>query len=502
MTRRKAGTGSIEILPSGNERLRITVDRKRRDLGTVDAESGGETLDAVRYKLDQGSAKAVGGTTFRAYGEQWLDDLEASGRRSMKTVRVGWRKHVARSDFADFALSSVTRAHVKEFARQLQKKGLGKGTIRNTLGFVKQCFEAAIDEQLVDANPAAFRAKKHRAAQLDPATWTYLLPAEQKQLLECEAIPYEDRLFIEFILGTGMRIGEVVNLALSDLHVDKDPRVVVRIGARDATTTKTGRIRVVPLWGHGLRAARGWVEFLKTSGRKNPHSAAFPLKSGCRRLSNRPFGTGANLWFVYLKAAGFTRRIRIHDLRHTCASSMVAGWWGKVWSLMQVRDYLGHTSIKLTERYTHLAVSDAAEFAQESDRAWSANPTPIPRTTPEALVSEASAVENSTSTRSTDTPVVSGGYATSWASRGIRSDLVEVLSDIARRRAVDPERLRQLADKVRDERRAADPLEQLCARAEEPGPHQVDRFVELAAAVLDQAPDETVGNATQNGGAA
>ena len=54
---------------------------------------------------------------------------------------------------------------------------------------------------------------------------------------------------------------------------------------------------------------------------------------------------------------GITRRVRWHDLRHTCASSLIAGWWGRRWSLEEVKGLLGHSSVKITERYAHLADS-------------------------------------------------------------------------------------------------------------------------------------------------
>jgi integrase len=55
--------------------------------------------------------------------------------------------------------------------------------------------------------------------------------------------------------------------------------------------------------------------------------------------------------------AGITRRVRFHDLRHTCASSLVAGWWGRAWRLEEVKAILGHGSVTMTERYAHLAQS-------------------------------------------------------------------------------------------------------------------------------------------------
>ncbi len=61
-----------------------------------------------------------------------------------------------------------------------------------------------------------------------------------------------------------------------------------------------------------------------------------------------------------------------HDLRHTFASSLVAGWWGRVWGASgEVRDLLGHYSATVTERYAHLAPSALAERrSRRPTRAW------------------------------------------------------------------------------------------------------------------------------------
>ena len=42
---------------------------------------------------------------------------------------------------------------------------------------------------------------------------------------------------------------------------------------------------------------------------------------------------------------------RIHDLRHSCAAWLVSASV----ALTEVRDLLGHTTVKMTERYAHLA---------------------------------------------------------------------------------------------------------------------------------------------------
>ena len=68
--------------------------------------------------------------------------------------------------------------------------------------------------------------------------------------------------------------------------------------------------------------------------------------------NNRPF---LDTWPEHLVAAKIKRPIRWYDLRHTCASSLVSGWWTDAhWTLEMVQAYLGHNSRLSTERYAHL----------------------------------------------------------------------------------------------------------------------------------------------------
>ena len=55
---------------------------------------------------------------------------------------------------------------------------------------------------------------------------------------------------------------------------------------------------------------------------------------------------------------------RIHDLRHTCAAWLVSN---RV-PLAEVRDVLGHTTVKMTERYAHLAPENLRAAVSVLDR--------------------------------------------------------------------------------------------------------------------------------------
>jgi len=87
----------------------------------------------------------------------------------------------------------------------------------------------------------------------------------------------------------------------------------------------------------------------------------WPATNGGRRDKGEP-----HWWKDAVRAAGIDRNVRWHDLRHTCASSLIAGWWGRKWSLEEVKEMLGHASITTTERYAHLAESEIQKAAKET----------------------------------------------------------------------------------------------------------------------------------------
>jgi hypothetical protein len=165
-----------------------------------------------------------------------------------------------------------------------------------------------------------------------------------------------------------LRAGELVTLRLADLHIDvAQPSATVRYGTAPDLPTKTGRIRDIPVFHHSLNAVRVWIASMPTWLEKNPDKLVFPGTRGGFRSENHVIRWDD--WKAILKLAGITRRFRWHDLRHTCASSLVSGFWGRRWSLEEVMGMLGHTDIKTTQRYAHLAPTALKQAGEETQRA-------------------------------------------------------------------------------------------------------------------------------------
>lgn len=394
MAKRESGRGSIVKLSDGRYWVRGPLIGKSRP--TIDYVASESEAIALLEHVCKGlnSRAREGCPTFLKFGEQVLDERELQGIRGSGKDRKRFAGHLATAGFANKNLDKIKPADISDWIRKMGmklandrrgKRRLSRHTIVRCLTLASQIFDQACPQNrnIIQSNPCAgMKVKSHEARTEEP--WTFLDWEEQCAIRDCEAMPLADKLAILFAIGTGLRGGEQFNLLLQDLHCDEDepePRVVVRYGSANKGT-KSKKIRTVPLFGVALEAARAWLQLLPKFCPNNYQGLVFPFPGGSRRGEGKPLGNGKFLphpngthtlvgavpkrvvtggthryvdrFVTVLAMAGITRNVRWHDLRHTCASSLVSGMWGEPWTLQEVKDLLGHSSITVTERYAHL----------------------------------------------------------------------------------------------------------------------------------------------------
>jgi len=134
-------------------------------------------------------------------------------------------------------------------------------------------------------------------------------------------------------LYTGLRRGELFNLTWQDINFDRSMLTVQGGGA------KSGKTRHIPLHDEALKLLKGWH---KQCPQKN--TLVFTNKDDGR------FDHVNTSWRGVLKVAEI-ENFRWHDMRHTFASWLVM----ERVDLNTVRELLGHSDLKMTFRYAHLA---------------------------------------------------------------------------------------------------------------------------------------------------
>jgi len=148
---------------------------------------------------------------------------------------------------------------------------------------------------------------------------------------------HRNKAMIETMYGCGLRVSELVNMKLTDIHRD-DGFVTV--------TGKGNKQRLVPVGSTALREIDSYFEKRKLMHVIIDQNILFLNRRGKRLTRVMVFTIIKNL----ATAAGIRKNISPHTFRHSFATHLVEGGA----DLRAVQEMLGHESITTTEIYTHI----------------------------------------------------------------------------------------------------------------------------------------------------
>lgn len=203
-------------------------------------------------------------------------------------------------------------------------------------------------------NPEALRffAKSPKVSQ-DPA-YEVLTEGEVARMLSAARVrSARDHALLAVMSGMGLREAEVVGLRIGDLkEVDDDGQVLMRVEGKGA------KIRAIPvspeLW--RLVQRHVLISGRSLSSRTDSRKPLFPSREGG---GGKPLTTRAVRYIVkkYARAAGITKPISPHSIRHTVGTNMAVNEA----PLLVIQQFLGHSDPKTTLRYVRRAEELAAK---------------------------------------------------------------------------------------------------------------------------------------------
>lgn len=148
---------------------------------------------------------------------------------------------------------------------------------------------------------------------------------------------HRNRAIIETMYGCGLRVSELVNMRLTDIH---------RTEGFVSVTGKGNKQRLVPVGSVALKEIDNYMERRVTLSVITNANILFLNRRGKKLSRVMVF----NIIRDTAAAAGIKKKISPHTLRHSFATHLVEGGA----DLRAVQEMLGHESITTTEIYTHL----------------------------------------------------------------------------------------------------------------------------------------------------
>lgn len=242
----------------------------------------------------------------------------------------------------DDKIEYVDRSVMRKYIVYLKKSDYSARSISRKISTVRSFFKFCLREGIIKVNPTINLI----TPKINKKLPYFLYLQEVNKLIETPLkntiFGIRDRAILELLYGTGIRVGELVNLNICNIDLYEKTIIVFGKGSKE---------RILPLGNPSIRAIQEYLSSRnlfekKIFVNKNDLEALFLNRLG-GRLTTRSI---RRIIIKYMKMAGLNKKISPHVLRHSFATHLLEGGA----DLRSVQELLGHKSLSTTQIYTHI----------------------------------------------------------------------------------------------------------------------------------------------------
>lgn len=234
-------------------------------------------------------------------------------------------------------LINFSRGDLIDYLDLLRKEGYSVSSISRIFSSLRGLCKYMIIEHIRDDNPSENLET--------PKRWLYLPKSltlnEIKSLLEStqqversNPLLYRDRVMIELVYSSGLRVSELISLKLEDLNLEAGFLRVIGKGSKE---------RIVPICMRTLKLLKNYIDNERKAILKKKNSQYLFVTNRGKPMTRQRF-------WQSIKEAGKSLGLKItpHMLRHSFATHMLEGGA----DLRSLQKLLGHSDISTTQIYT------------------------------------------------------------------------------------------------------------------------------------------------------
>ncbi len=282
-----------------------------------------------------------------------------------------YRNYISKTIISNIPISEIKSLSIQKFYNDLSKKQNKNDTlIKSVHKLLRNFFDYAEREGYIIKNPCINISLPKTKKTVDEiitektTKFQYFTEEEIPELIQLFD-GYSIQNIIIFALGTGMRKGEIFGLQWDD--VDFEEKLIYvkhnlsytpeinEIGKREyktilQTPKSNNSVRVIPM-------SNKIYELLKLL----PHNSKYVFSSS-KTHNHFDIKWAEKIWTKKTKGTKFENR-RFHDLRHTFATMLLL----KGANLIQLKELLGHSSVKITEIYLDALPKTKEEIINKID---------------------------------------------------------------------------------------------------------------------------------------
>ena len=264
---------------------------------------------------------------------------------TIEAYRNDLRWLLAYVNFHGLKVEEVKLEDLDNFSASLHDQRITPRSQARILSGVRSFFKFLLLDGFIDADPTELLVSPHVRNALPDVLSTAEVDRLEASIDLSKWEGQRNRAIIEVLFSCGLRVSELVNLKLSNLYVEEK---FVRV------TGKGDKERLVPISSRALDELNAWFA----------DRNAMRIKSGEEDyvfLNRRGAHLTRTMILIMIKrqavAAGITKTISPHTLRHSFATALLEGGA----DLIAIQAMMGHEDIATTEIYTHIDTSSLRE---------------------------------------------------------------------------------------------------------------------------------------------
>lgn len=234
---------------------------------------------------------------------------------------------------------TVKLAQLRKFVEWMNQKGISPRTQARTISGIKSFYKYLLIEEAVENDPTTLVESPRIGRKLPEILTDDEINRLIEAIDETKAEGLRNKAILETLYSCGLRVSELVDLKLSNLHFEQEFLRIAGKGERE---------RLVPI---SKRAIEDIKKYLVNSRKKLTIEKGF---ENIVFLNRRGKKLSRVMIFTIIKNLAdkikLEKNISPHTFRHSFASALVQGGA----DLRTVQEMLGHESILTTEIYAHL----------------------------------------------------------------------------------------------------------------------------------------------------
>lgn len=234
---------------------------------------------------------------------------------------------------------------LQHFAVQLHEHQIGPTSQARILSGIRSFYKYLLLSGEIEQDPTELLESPHLGERLPEVLSTDEIDQIQKSIDLSKPEGQRNKTIIEVLFSCGLRVSELVNLKLSNLYLEEGFVRIMGKGSKE---------RLVPISSKAIRELKYWfVDRNLMKIQQGEEDYVF--------LNRRGKHLTRTMILIMLKrqavAAGITKTISPHTLRHSFATELLKGGA----DLRAIQAMLGHESIGTTELYMHIDTTTLRE---------------------------------------------------------------------------------------------------------------------------------------------